>query len=222
MKYVGKAGTVLLLVVSLCLVNCTTSVYDDGDGSYSYLYVDLAEAHTVSGGVFDHAQTDGGLQLNFSPPFEADWATTPDSLYRVLVYFNKMSDEQQQTVSPISIRRVAVLRPHVLEDPQQAASDPVVFESAWMSADRRYLNLGLALMTGQPDDEEAAHQMSVGVMSETDDTVSLLLLHSQGGMPEYYSSKVFVSIPVSNTWHGKTIQLQLSTYKGLVSRSFQL
>ena len=56
--------------------------------------------------------------------------------------------------------------------------------------------------------------------SEHEDTVTLCLLHDQGGVPEYYSSRIYTSIPLFNELAGKTIRLRVNTYKGEVEKIY--
>ena len=98
--------------------------------------------------------------------------------------------------------------------------DPVTFESSWISANNSFLNFSFYVKSGKPDDEDAHH--SIGLLSETtDDGTSLFTLyHDQGGMPEYYSTRVYASIPLTDEMRQQKIKLIINTYSGTVIKEF--
>ena len=105
-------------------------------------------------------------------------------------------------------------------------TDPVKFESAWLSKTGKYLNLSLYLMTGTSDNDEAIHTIHViqdTIMTHPDATRTcyLRLYHDQAGVPEYYSSQVYASILTSQI-EADSVHLTANTYKGLVTKTFSL
>ena len=52
-------------------------------------------------------------------------------------------------------------------------------------------------------------------------TSSLLLAHSQEGMPEYYSQRNYVSIALTSL-KADSVCLTVNTYEGLVQKTFPL
>ena len=209
---------------SLFTASCTTSTYDDGDGDYSYLRADFVEAHTVAPQQIDYAINDEGEKINFSTPFAVKWTEKADTFYRALLYYDRRPTESL----PISLQRVYVLSPKAVEEVKNPKFDPVTFESAWLSRCQMsspqsgglrgafYLNISFLLKTGQPDDENA--RQSIGVMGEErNDTLCLTLLHDQGDVPQYYSTRIFASIPIDGT---KPVTLNLNTYEGSVVRAY--
>jgi hypothetical protein len=105
-------------------------------------------------------------------------------------------------------------------------TDPVKFESAWLSKSGRYLNLSFSLMTGTADDNEAIHLLRV-VQDEVTEhpdgtkTSHLRLYHNQAGVPEYYSVKVYASILTSQIPTDSAC-ISINTYKGMVAKTFKL
>jgi hypothetical protein len=153
--------------------------------------------------------------------------TTPDSIYRALLYYQKVQDNNGHEVAQVvSLSRVlsTVLR-HPDFFKQGVKTDPVHFESLWVSKNRRYLNLGMALMIGVADDD-AVHR--IGIVGDTiinhadgRSTYHLRLYHDQGGVPENYSQRTFFSLPL----RGQTvdsISLSVNTYSGLVERTVSI
>ena len=161
----------------------------------------------------------------FSPQAEAKWAGTADSVYRALVYYDTRdldtTNLSGKTVVPLSAIRVPVLMPKdITEFEGEVKTDPLTLESSWVSANGKYLNLGLVYKTGKADDEEAVQTIALLKESEHEDTVTLRLFHDQGGVPEYYSSRVYTSVPLDGELAGKTICLRINTYKGEVEKTY--
>ena len=217
----------LSLFTIIILTACTTSTYDDGDGDLSYLRADFVEAHTVAPQRIDYAINDEGEKINFATPFSVQWTEKADTFYRGLLYY----DRRPTYSDPISLQRVYVLSPLPADKVKNLKFDPVTFESTWLSRCQLpssaspqlgglrgafYLNISFLLKTGQPDDENA--RQSIGMMSEErNDTLCLTLLHDQGDVPQYYSTRLFASIPIDGT---KPVTLKINTYEGSVVRAY--
>jgi hypothetical protein len=215
MKYIG------LTLIIVLFTACTVDNYDTGDGKYSYMRADFVMAHTSAAGEVNYAVTDDGDSLVLNPHATAKWATTVDSIYRGLLYYNKVETKTE----PLSLSWVPVLRYRRTADIDTIHTDPVVFESAWLSSNRKYLNIGFSVKTGKSGTEDS--QQTVGMMwdslvANADGTHDLYLRmsHNQNGVPEYYSSRNFVSISLKGLSSGYKIHLAINTYGGLVNKSF--
>ena len=209
------------LLFALLLSACTNDPYDSGDGRYSYLHAEFAEAHTIAAKTFDRATTDDGENLRFDPYATAEWAEKADTIYRALLYYNKA--EHTTVAEPVSAVWVPVLSPIPADKIEREKKfDPVTLESLWTSANGRYVNLALLLKTGKADDPEAVQ--SIGIMKEEadDGLLTLRVLHDQGSVPEYYTSRIFISIPVTDDLAGRSIRLIVNTYKGIVEKTIAL
>jgi hypothetical protein len=97
-------------------------------------------------------------------------------------------------------------------------TDPVKFESIWLSKSGKYLNLYLHLKTGVTEDTSAVHQLAF--LTDTlltypngMRTRRLLLHHDQNHVPEYYSTKAYVSIPTSQL-DADSAHIIINTYSG--------
>ena len=162
------------------------------------------------------------------------WAEKGDTLYRALLYYNDLPDKAARS---ISLQPVYVLAPKAAADVKDPSHDPVTFESAWLSTCQRtdltiaadsvkreavthYLNMAFLVKTGQPDDEKA--RQTIGMMSqEADDgSLRLTLLHDQGAIPQYYSTRIYTSIPLSDSQLQRGIVLSVNTYDGELIRTF--
>jgi len=76
--------------------------------------------------------------------------------------------------------------------------------------------------------EKDATPQSIGMMLsrvDTDEegvrTGHLQLVHSQGDVPEYYSQRVYVSLPLQGLTVD-TLYLTMNTYSGIVRKGFLL
>lgn len=224
----------------LLFIACSNDAYETGDTKYSYLRADFVEATTDAQSRLVSAVTDDGQSLSFSAPLTASWATVADTTYRALLYYNVSSTP---TVEPVTAGRVYVLvpkpQPSTL-NPQssnlnsqssnlnsQSKIDPVHFQSAWVSGNKWYANLSLALMTGVADSIDERQSLglvcdSITVGSDGHRTYHCVLAHSQGDVPQYYKTTVYVSIPTKTMTVGDCVRLSLNTYEGWIIKEFAL
>lgn len=221
-----RSNTIIIAMVSLCLpllLACSKDSYDDGNGRYSFLQADFVEApaqrHAIT-----FAVTDAGDTLHFASPFTAPWLVNRDTLYRALLY------HQPSSATKIAVNQltpIAVL-PYIPQHRfRTLRTDPVIFESAWLSKHRQYLNIGLALKTGQQENSMQSQHLSIIEMDSVStggqlQFIHLQLYHDQGGVPEYYSTHGYISIPIRHLPRGCHIRLSMMTYQGYIYRNFIL
>ncbi len=218
-----------LICCIICMIGgCTQDAYDKGEGRYSLMRADFVEANSNAQKEIERITTDDGDILSASKPFKAKFVNTPDSVYRCVLYYNKVKDGNSQDVfEPISIGQVAC--PKIIplaELDKEMKTDPVKFESAWMSKSGKYINLSLYLMTGSSEDEEAKHTLRIvqdTIVTNPDATRTsyLRIYHDQGGVPEYYSTQVYLSI-ITPGIPADSVRIQIPTYKGMTEKSFSL
>ena len=230
MKRLLRLIVIIITHFSLLMTHssCTQDAYEKGEGKYSLMRADFVEARANADKQIDQIITDDGEQLLASKPFTAKLVVTPDSVYRCILYYNKVRDERGYDVfEPISIGQVPCPEVTPLSElDKEMKTDPVKFESAWLSKTGKYLNLSLYLMTGASDNDEAIQTLHViqdTIMTHPDATRTcyLRLYHDQAGVPEYYSSQVYASILTSQI-EADSVHLTVNTYKGLVTKSFSL
>jgi hypothetical protein len=223
--------SILVLSFSSLLASCEYDQYETGDGNYSYLRADFVEAHTIDSKKVDYAINDDGEKIVFTTPCTVKWAENKDTLYRALLYYNR----KPEGAEPISIQRVHVLKPLLADTVKNTKTDPITLESTWISdcqrtfsfngeQKARYLNVSFAVKTGQHEEELV---QTIGVMRESrNDTLLLTFLHDQGGVPEYYSSHVYASIPLFSSKENGTpdnfppVIFTINTYQGKVVKSY--
>ena len=213
---------------SLFIASCTQDAYDKGEGEYSLLRADFVEAHTNGQKQVDYVITDDGELLSVSEPFTAKWLTKADTLYRCALYYNKVKEDNGKyaadVVSAGQVPCPLVTPLSKLETSMR--TDPVKFESAWMSKSGKYINLSLYLMTGSTTDKDAIQHLAIvqdTVMVNPDQTRTayLRLYHDQGGIPEYYSTQVYTSI-LTKEIDADSVRISINTYKSPVVKMFSL
>ena len=215
-KLNAMASLVMLLTF---LFSCSNDVYDKGDGDYSLMEAEMADVYVNAKLQADHLLTDEGERLQVTSPFTKSWMKTPDSTYRAVTYFNRTVGG----VELMGVNRVGVAIPKKINDMK---TDPVHFESLWMSRSGRYLNMSFYLLVGSTSDENALHTLGCcndTLVSNADGSTTqhLIFYHDQGGMPEYYSQRTYVSIPLTDI-HADSVALTIHTYDGIVSKTICL
>lgn len=210
-----------LLFAALLFVACENDSYDKGAGESSLTTADLMMAHANSNKAIDYVVTDDDTKLTIDEPVTAKWITTADSTYRAVAYYNKVGNGKAEIVS---IGRVPTLVP--VDSVEKVVTDPITFESMWRSKNGAFLNLSIWIKVGNTSVENA-HQ-TIGLLrtkvTKADDgrtTTHLTLLHSQGDIPEKYSTQYFLSIP-RDSIPTDSVHITLNTYSGQVEKTIPL
>lgn len=219
-----KTNTINLAVtIALALTACENDSYDKGEGTFSLTQADFVEAHANEAKAIDQVVTDDGNTYNVVPQPNPSWVVTADSTYRAAIYYNKVDDN---TIKPIAVSRVPVASIVPPEEIKEMKTDPVTFESCWTSKNGKYINIAISLKVGDGDNDEAQH--SVGIVGDElrinadgTKTALLTLFHDQGGVPEYYSTKFYMSLPCANV-NADSVYISINTYSGLTTRKLKL
>ena len=208
-----------IAAVLLTLSACTNDAYDKGEGSYSLMQAEMADIHVGSDLKADYFVTDDDEKFTVATPFTTNWMKTADSTYRAMTYFSKQGDGMAEVEG---FNRVGVITPKRQKD---LKTDPVRFESAWMSRGGQYLNACIYLLQGSTSDEKAIQTLGCHIdtlrrNADGTKTMQLTLFHDQGGVPEYYSQRTFVSIPLANATTD-SVCLTINTYEGVIRKTFK-
>ena len=214
----------LLYSLLLLFAACETDSYEKGQGKYSLMQADLSEL-TIDGEKRAVAfTTDDGDAYQLVNPFTAQWIGTPDTIYRMAIYYNKV--EGQQAAEIVGLNAVSTLIPREHWRVQEQPCDPVDIESAWLAKNGKYINIGLMFKSGHIDDEEGIH--AIGVVQDTvlinndqTRTAYYRFLHDQGDTPEFYTTRHYVSILLPEE-RPDSVRLSVNTYHGVVERLFPL
>ena len=207
--------------------SCTQDGYEKGDGVYSYMQGDFVEAQVDASMKIVSLTTDDGVTMPLTQPYAARWITKADTLYRCMLYYNKVKDDQGHTaaeiisISPVPCASLVSLSK--FQSKRELKTDPVKLQSIWMSKSGKYLNMYLQLMIGNPDDTTAVQQIAIvcdTVLTYPDSTrtCSIILHHDQNRQPEYYSTDAWLSVPVSDQ-PVDSFRLSVNTYSGPVVKT---
>ncbi len=194
-------------------VSCTQDAYEKGEGRYSQMVAEMVEAKTSSDSRVISFVTDDDKQFTVNSPFTSKLMPKADTVYRAIFYYNMV----EQGAEVIGTDKVGVIVPRHVEE---LKTDPVKMESVWLAKSHRYLNLSVYLMLGAVDDEKAVqklgcHRDTLMVNADGTKTLRLQLHHDQAGVPEYYSTRTYLSIPLAGV-DADSIWLSINTYDGLV------
>lgn len=211
------------LLALLLLVSCEQDTYDKGDSKYSNMRADFVEAYAGKDKRVEYVVTDDDIHLALTAAYTASWIQRADTTYRAVLFYN-YAGEKAEAISMSRVSTASVHRSDAFKS--GIKTDPVGVETIWLSGNKRYLNLRLILMTGTADDEKA--EQTVGMIGDTITsdaeglrTCQLRLFHNQNSVPQYYSQRAYISVPVDKLG-ADSLQLSVNTYNGVISRGFRL
>lgn len=227
--------TYLFLMATLLLAAaCQNDAYDTGDGSLSYMRADFVEAATDASAHIVKVTTDDDQTLFLSPALQTSLATTPDSTYRLMLYYNvsRQTSSATTTVEPISAVSVLVAKVQgAVRNLSELPTDPVGITTSWKSANGRYINFELAIKVGTVDGEMGSQSLGAVCYAQEQtaggkNKYTVRLLHDQNGVPRYYTATAYVSIPLYNfpsaLSSGDTIEVEVNTDGGYVVKTFEI
>lgn len=215
----------IIKIATIAIISAlaTSSCSKDEESEYAMMTAELCMLQSSTAKSAMKAETDNGVALSFSEPLTVSWATTPDSTYRALLYYNKVENSTQ--VKPLSAYAVSVLR---LRTPEQAKKwsnehDPIDIASAWRSKNQKWLNFNITIKTGsQETDEKSKHTLGVVcdsiITRENGRLIYCSMCHGQNGIPTYYSSTAYASIPIETPTD--TFVVNVTTWKGTETKRY--
>lgn len=210
-------------LLPLLLFSCETDSYEKGQGKYSLMLADLGEV-TVNGDKQAAAfTTDDGDSYTLTAPATVQWMQTADTTYRAIIYYNKVEGGQAE---PVGFSSVPTMQPVEHWRFKETTQDPVGFESAWLAKNKKYINLGLLFKSGYVDDAIGHHLISVAqdtvlVHADQTRTAYYRFLHGQNEVPEYFTTRHYVSILLPQELPD-TVYLSILTYTETIERRFAL
>jgi len=218
-----KKWLILTAFIAFFLVGCETESYDTGQGKYSLMRADFAELSIDGEKQVVSFLTDEEEQYELSAPVKASWIQTPDTTYRAIIYYNKVSNGKAEMVLMGSMGVVSPIEHWRFKGFPQ---DPLGVESIWKTKSGKYINLGLLIKNGRVEDEEGTHTIALScdtILINTDQTRTAYyrLLHDQGDAPEYYTNRRYISILIPQD-RPDTMCLSINTYEGVIERRMSL
>ena len=212
-----------LFLLVLAVAGCEQDVYDKGDTVYSYMRADFVEAIVGSNKQVTYVLTDDDERLPLTAAYSAKWINQPDTVYRAVLYYN-YKDQQAEVLNLARVSTVSVRPQSQFKD--GIKTDPLGLESVWLSNNKRYLNLSVIVKTGAVTEEAEVQTLGmVGdtIMTDADNqrTYHLRLFHNQGDVPQYYSQRLYFSVPLSEL-EVDSLHLSVNTYDGVVTKGFRL
>lgn len=213
-----KVGFWLLsiTVMSLALVACNSDTdFEDIDS----LQAEMCDLHTSAKQKSLSCVLDDDRLLEFSAPLNVQWAQTPDSVYRALIYYNKV--EGTSKVNAQSAVMAIFLKPVAADKEEWSKfTDPVRMVSAWRAKNGRYVNMCLAFKTGIAQDRSHKVAVVCDSVSATGNRRYYRFCHSQDSIPTDYSVEEYVSIPIEDLAKGDTVTIAVPTFGGVVMKDF--
>lgn len=225
----GLLSAVMLSSLLLILgTSCKRDSYEKGEGKYSLMRGDFVELHINADKKADAVTTDDGDQYPLQNLYSANWISVADTTYRCMLYYNKVkAADGKMQAEVISVGQVPCPSIKPLNDfDKEVRTDPVRFESMWMSKSGKYLNVSLQLKTGQTEDTTAIHQLAflsdeLAIHPNEKRTLHFFLYHDQNKMPEYYSTQVYVSIPTKDI-EADSVCFTVNTYSGPIVKTLSI
>ncbi len=218
----NKTGvfTILFLLSALLFASCMD---DDSDPSYTDLRADFGVIQTNSSAMTIGFTTDDNVFKALAEPKDISGAR-PDTTYRALIYYY---ETEQSYVELYGFTTIPVISPRDSTEFDEIKTDPVGLQSVWVSNNNSYINLTLNILGASASSSDSDTQI-IDIVRSTDEEhggiTKLTLYHDQNGVPEYYTSTVYVSIPVKGNFNtGDSINLVVNTYsEGEVSKIFTI
>lgn len=214
----------IAILSALAVTACTTDYYEKGEGEYSTLQGDFVEAHANAELKIDYIKTDNDELIGMTNPVSKSWITKADSMYRSVVYYKK--EGATASIESIVQIPVAVILPtKEVAKRMKRLNDPLTLESAWISKNKRFLNISLYVKSGATEDSNATQRL--GIANDSTKSVNgkvtwhLRVCHDQGEVPEYYSEQTYFSLPLYKI-SADSLVLTFNTYDGVVTKQFSL
>ena len=212
-----------LFVAAAVFAACEQDIYEKGDSATSYVQADFVEAFVNGSKQVEYVITDDGERLPLKEPYTGSWVQKADTVYRSLMYYSHIGE----VAEVMSLSRVPMLS--AKRDTLAVGKwkkDPVGLETIWLSRNKKYLNLGLLLTTGETADKQQSQTLGVVISgfslnADTTRTCNMALSHWQADTPQYYTQRTYLSISVEGL-EADSLCFTLNTYDGVVTKKFRI
>lgn len=218
-----RSSLLLWLSTALLLLACTHDAYEMGESDVSLLQADFVEAHVAADGRVDFVMTDDAELLLLAQPTLIKGVEAGETFCRALLYYYKVNGRAEvESISKLHELTISAASEFV----GNLKQDPLNLESVWVDKRYRYLTLGLRLMSGAVDAEDVRHQLDIYCDRIEKDAngrfvYHLRLYHNQGTVPQYYSVRHYMCVPLYN-YAADSVSLSVNTYDGVVTKGFRV
>lgn len=204
----------ILTIIGIILIisSCKQDVYEKGDGDLSYMQTEYADV-TLSGGYVKSVITDKGVNLPIPEIWKVQQDIKTDTLFRRLLYYKT---DGKVFTELLDAKPVAILKPHTPQDIGEMKTDPVKLIAAAGSANGKYANIHLGIMTGNAAGTSQLLRFRLDSEHSIDKgRRNITLYHNQAGQPEYYTQDIYLSLPFGTQ---DTLDITFNTYSGVERR----
>lgn len=203
------------VVMMLAVSSCESNGYDTGDNGYANLRSDYVDIHVVNNQV-KSIVTDDDVSLKFNNDLTLK-TEKADTTVRRVMYYNVVSTSEP--VDIFSMGEVSIMSPIDKSKVKTIKTDPLTLEAAWMAKNGKHANISLGLMVGNAAASTDYHTVALvrtSVSNVGKGCVNYTLYHDQGDIPQYYTSKAYLSVipPAMQD----TMKITINTYTGIVTK----
>lgn len=216
-----KKITTLLLAALTITAAFTSCLKNEDNDNAKQLYSLMGMINTNKDKMITGATIDDGSKLIFNPTGKTEWATTPDSIYRALIYFYVSNNEIKKgsvlniyEVEPLALQKVLYMPIHFGEEAKEMMEqkDPIVKFVGGARANG-YVNMQLTIESGN-NTEAGSHIFSTAFIDSSPKNYNLRLCHSQNGAGKSYTADIYASIPVDQFSKTDTVSIIIPTKDG--------
>ncbi len=162
---------------------------------------------------------DSDETFQFTSYFQDSYYTA-DSTYRALVYYYPASTSPYYELYAFIL--VYVTEPVSKSTVGEMVTDPVSWENVWFSENSSYLNFTFGVKYDSSDTSQILY--FVKDIDEDNGRTRLTLYHDQNGVAEYYTSDLYVSIPLKGNFEsGESIEIVVNDYDNdIMTRNYTI
>lgn len=204
---------------ALCLTSCDYDINDSESSEYQLLSADIVDVPIAKNGLAFQAIKDDDSRLYFSSPVAVSDYKDKEFI-RCLLYYNKVNGESS-IIDFVRGEQIPLLKPLTAKEAEEKEDkrDPLEILSSWRSANGKYLNIDLQTKDGADTyGSKKEHKLFVVMdsihTSSTGRNIFYHIIHDQNGIPAYYSTTTYASIPLTDVSPNDTMTLKYNSWSG--------
>lgn len=209
---------IFFALVCAFFVACSS---DNDDNGMSNVRADMVDMHVI-GVKVKSIVTDDGVSLPFEPMELADKYSRVDTTYRALMYYKQKEGEN---IEILSTSLAILLKPE--ENPKITRKDPLIWNTTWVSKNKKYLNLSIQVYVPGTGDYDRSKRLALKLneVKEKEDggkVYSMTLMNDQSGVMQYFLVDRYLSIPISSYNQNDEIELHVNASGSEAVRTIKL